>query len=326
VRRAAELRGLGPTPGVFRLNGEPVSVLVLPVLPILATGGDDLPVHPAATAYIGDHGTATPYRAPGVSQAELYAWYLGAMPTAGWRRSGGREPEVQAWVRGQGYSGSSLTLELAILRFRAEQLSVERHWLPSIPADSIVSPPNGFTGRDCPADVCIRGVQPEDAAGWYREYLGYQGWVEAGSNTYIRRSPGEGGQAPGYRELRLELRPASGGTEVRLLHGPAWAPASGWPATPLEERSALCETTRGRPVEIAGRSVALSDGLCITLMQPARIRIQVAYGDSYVDVDPDSGRALRAATHRQERALFDQLEAVAGGRLPRGLSVPLPPF
>ncbi len=325
ARRAAELRGLGPTPGVFRLNGEPVEVLVLPVLPLLASGdADDLPVHPAATAYIGHDDRGTPYRAPGVAQAELYAWYREAMREAGWRQTGAREPDLQAWLRGQGYSGSSE--QLAVFRFGNGRFTVERDWMPSIPADSIVFPPNGSTGRDCPADVCVRGLAPAEVAAWYREYLGYQGWTEVGPNTYIRRSPNETGLAPGYRELRLELTPATGGTEVKLLRGPAWAPANGWPAPPPEERSPTCEATRGGVVEIAGRSVTLPESLCVTLVQPARIRIQVAYGDSYVDVDPNSGRALRAVTQRQERALFGELEAVAGGRLPRGLALPLPPF
>jgi hypothetical protein len=325
ARRAAELRGLGPTTGVFRLNGELVNVLVLPVLPLLATwGAEELPVHPAATAYIGNRDQATLYRAPGVAQSDLYAWYREAMPTAGWRQTGGREPEVQAWLRGQGARGSNE--QVAIFRFGAERLTVERHWISSIPADGVIFPPNAFTGRDCPTDVCLRGLAPAEAAAWYREYLGYQGWIEVGPNTYIRRSPNEIGTTAGYRELRLELRPAAGGTEVSLARGPAWAPATGWPVPPPEEHSPLCEATRGGTVEIAGRSIALPETLCVTLMQQARIRIQVAYGDSFVDIDPDSGRALRATTQRQERALFGHLETVAGGRLPRGIAFPLPPF
>jgi hypothetical protein len=72
--------------------------------------------------------------------------------------------------------------------------------------------------------------------------------------------------------------------------------------------------------------VQLHEALCAMLVQPARIRVQVAYGDSYVDVDPDTGRPLRASSDRQERPLFEYLEAVAGGPLPRGIPMPLPPF
>ncbi len=325
ARRAAELRGLGPTPRAFRLNGDAVEVLVLPVLPLLATGGaDDLPVHPAATAYIGNEDRVTPYRAPGVGQSALFAWHLEALSTAGWRRTGARESELQAWSRGQGSQGSSE--QIVILRFSAERYTAERHWISSIPVDGTIYPPNAFTGRDCPTDVCVRGLAPPEVAGWYGEYLGYQGWIDVGPNTYIRRSRGEAGRAPEYRELRLELRPREGGTEVNLLRSPATAPEIGWPTAPPEERDPLCEATKGGPVDIAGQSVRLHESLCVVLQQPARLRVQVAYGDSFVDVDPDTGRALRAVTQRQERALFGHLEAVAGGRLPRGPLIPAPPF
>jgi hypothetical protein len=309
ARGAVRRLGVGPA-GLFRWNGEVHQVTIIPVLPLLhlpwsnwPRGG--LPRHPAATAY---NVPGTPYRFAGVSQAEVAAWYQESMRARGWQLATAEDAARQVWVRERFFNDPIVEIHFESDHFSSQFVSVE---------DGIPRHPDGvLAGRSCESLDCqwVQRATPGEAAAWFRTYLGYLGWREEAPNVFRK----------GFEQVRLRYQAGEEGTTVRFERGQAMAPPEGWPAPPPEERLPLCEVTRGKEVEIAGQRIQLHESLCVTAKEPDRLRIQVAYGRSYVEVDPETGRQIGGSLAWEEANLFIHLEPIVGQRLPKAPPQPTP--
>src|SRR5207253_3090835 len=103
-------------------------------------------------------------------------------------------------------------------------------------------------------------------------------------------------------------------------------PPTGWPSPP-GERDPLCEATRGGEVDIAGTVSRLHESICVTLQESDRVRLQVAYGRTYVDLDPATGDWKGGQPYVPEQELFPYIESFTTLRFPRivpGVNYPPP--
>ena len=305
VREAVELAGVGPTT-LFCLDGAIQQVSLRPILPSLSAPGRNWPYgglarHSSATAYETGEYFVSLYRAPGVSQADLVAYYRTEMDVRGWRLAGETGNDRQVWVRPRLYEPAPIVE----MRFGAGQ--VEVRYISH--EGGIPRPPSGVLGA-CAGPMCqVVPATPEILTAWFREYLGYVGWAEIGPDLYQRE----------WTLLRLELSPESGGTAVRAGRSRASAPPPLPPGSlpySASRSTPLCERTRGGRVEIAGRTIALHESLCVTLRTPGLVRLQVAYGESYVDVDPATGRSAGAGSMSGDGAYAAHVEALAAAVQP----------
>ena len=279
AREAVGLAGVGPAT-LFCVDGAIQRVALRPILPSLSAPGRNWPYgglarHPAATAYETGEYWVYLYRAPGVPQTDLAAYYRTEMDARGWRLARETGNDRQVWVRPRLYEPAPIVE----MRFGAGQVEVR---YVSHGGGGIPWPPGGVLGT-CADPMCqVLPAAPDALTAWFREYLGYLGWAEVGPDRYQRE----------WTLLRLELSAESGGTVVRAVT----SPASSQPPLPpgslpysASRSTPLCEATRGGRVEIAGRTIALHESLCITIRTSDLVRIQVAYGESYMDVDPATG-------------------------------------
>lgn len=91
-----------------------------------------------------------------------------------------------------------------------------------------------------------------------------------------------------------------------------------WLASGSEER----RRRRPRPGSANIWAIQLHQSLCVTVQEPDRLRIQVAYGQLYVDVDPETGRQIGGSLVWDEANLFVHLEPVVGHSLPESTPAP----
>lgn len=195
----------GPS-GLFRIGAQVYRVGVRPVLPVLSLpsatwpeGG--LPRHPRAVAYSAP---GTPYRFAGVPQASVARWYRSAMAAKGWRLVKARGDELQVWLRAERPYFAIDPLIFYVFQptsFYVWPLHVQGD-VPPLPSRTI----DGCLAPECQAMV---DATVEEAAAWYREYLGYFGWREVGPDTYQKLRwwpPLRPGTPPPKGETRLRLR------------------------------------------------------------------------------------------------------------------------
>jgi hypothetical protein len=329
AREASRLVGVGPVRNVTR-SGRTQPVAVLPMLPLMHLPDPywppgPLPRHPDVIALNTPGWT---YRYLGVGQREVAAWYLEVMARRGWKLAKAFGDERQVW-----FPSSDRVDPIVELRFHDDRLIVNvvrvavgglgvhgtSFALPCHPGDSPGSScdAGGSTDRNSADRVWdVPNVSEREARAWYREFLGYLGWREAGADYYEKRP--------------IELRWEYGEGQV-IRRGPDWRgpvvtmrvqvsvpPPTGWPAPPPEMRDPLCEETRGKGVEIAGRVYQLHPALCVSARQPDRIRIQVAYGESYVELEPLTGGQRGASLSFYEVSLYQHFEPIIGMKLPPG--------
>jgi hypothetical protein len=309
ARDAVRLRPLvppGPMEDIFSVDGETRRISVVPVLPKLNLPRVYwppviIPVHPAATAY---NAPGEPFRFHGPASEQIASWYLKVMPTEGWRLVD-RLPGEQVWVRAE-YPHDPIV----------KLLFDSRHYRIGIVEAQNLVPRAPFAmsgGSGCSSRIgCWQAddVAPDHLEAWYREQLGYLGWREAGPNAYWRERPLSPYPAilpvdlarKEHESLRLAATTEGGRTTFGFESSPPVIPPGGWPAPEIEdERWPLCEATRGDEVRVAGVVYRLPESLCVTLREPNRLRVQVAYGSSFVELDPETGRPIS-----QMRMWFDQ--------------------
>jgi hypothetical protein len=301
------LRRRGPgwqTDPLFFVDGEVHAVTVVPVLPLLAHPSDwfgqpVLPRHPAATAFNLPH---YPYRFEGVSQADVARWHRATLPGQGWRLARDEGDSYQVWTR-----ASYPHEPIVVVRFTDSAYTQE---IVHIGAYRLPAPPNGRVGGDgCPdgalsSCVSVRRMSAEDLGAWLQEMLGYLGWYEESPGQFWRARPAPevGGVPPEqtsrwpnltprltHEGFRLEIQVAETGT-VAIAHDEIFPPTGGWSVPRDSDRWPLCDETRAGEIQIGERQVPLHEAICVTLWEPDRLRLQVAYGASYVDIDPTTGQ------------------------------------
>jgi hypothetical protein len=312
AREAVRRGGLGPYGG-FCVDGTAQTVWVRPVLPVLHLPDphwprSGLPRHPAATAYESAEHYVFSYRYPGASKTAVAAWYRGQMEAKGWRLARESGDDLQFWVRPR-LDESDPMVEL---RFGPAELEMRyvrtEGGVPHHPAGVL----GGCAGSSC---LLVRNTPPDAAAVWFREYLGYLGYTELEPHHYQH----------GRTLLRLEFRPESGGTAITMVRSIATSPppglAGGHPYVAARS-TPLCEATKGREVAMAGRTISLHSSLCVTVRDPDRLRIQVAYGDSYLDLEPATGRQIQSYGTSDDQWYTGHLQAIVVQFIP---GAPPPP-
>jgi hypothetical protein len=301
----------------FLVDGVIHEVIVRPVLPLLHLPSNERgrhipPRYPSATAFnLPGH----PYRFEGASQAAVVRWYRETMPTAGWRLVREEGESVQVWTWADYPHSPIVKLRFAERSFTLEIVNVYGEPLP-FPADG------GGGGIGCTTSSCISVSQtsPHALAAWMREHLAYLRWNEEPLGYFWRESSppvygppfdataGGPSLAPRleHEGFRLEVQASETGA-VAIAHRELVPPPGGWPPPRDGERWALCDETRGSEVEIGGEPVLLHEAICVTLWEPDRVRLQVAYGSSYVDLDPATGRYLGTWTAQADAGLYQHL-------------------
>lgn len=307
---------------LYWLDGTAHGVSVVPVLPLLHLPADGytLRIPPRHPATVGTNLPGYPYQYHGVSQGEVARWYRSEMAKAGWQMAHEEGESFQVWTWSE-----HPHYPLTTVRFGPDSLTMEvvqGDFLPHLPGATPTAgdcDPQARVGvpESLAASVnCYRApdLAPDEVARWMRQHLGYLGWHEDGPGRFWRAMPLPAVHGPfrppflgdtpqiEHEGLRLEVRPAdpapgwgpNPGTLV-VVWRELVVPDGGWPAPADEERWPLCDQTRGGEIEIAGQIVSLPRSLCVTLEEPTRMRIQVAYGASFVDVDPATGWTLTVA-------------------------------
>lgn len=331
------VRRLGfPGSGVFEISNLTYLVATVPSLPLLHLPSrawpPNLPRHPDIVGYWAKDRSAYYYE--GVTQSQAAAWYHQAMVERGWRLAKEVDSTRQVWLPSN-FSDVVIELlfgpdkmDIRILRTVTGSLGVfgNSFRLPCFnetwSGSSCGPSPSAY--QDQAVFVFPIGATPEqELVEWYAEFLGFFDWALTTPNTY----------RAGFVDLRLVVDeatlpygvPGEIKRRVTLTVTPTRVPESGWPApsNPLE-RDPLCDETRGASVEIAGKTYPLHQALCVTLREPGRVRIQVAYGRSFFDLDPLTGRMLDSRLMFQEAPLYLHAGPIVGLSLPRGFPAPPP--
>jgi hypothetical protein len=308
ARRALDLAGLDNH--LHWIDGDVYAIGIRPIVPILDRPWDEwpqdgLPRHPGATAYTSHLPQDTDYyRFLGVSKAEIADWYAAEMERRGWRRANDTESDAQVWVRKKYSNDPLLRIVFAADHFTVENFSGYEGAVPHHPSQ--------FQDHDCQGKcLFFRRVGLDETRAWYREYLGYAGWIEMEPDVFVGMLTGLSGSRS-YPELRMSYEQKANGTRVHLDRAEALVPAAGWPTPPAWVQDPLCEATRGIEVNLPTGVVALPQAVCVTVDQPARIRVQVAYGRSFVEFDRLTGRLQTAYGWPGEAPLFIHLSAISG--------------
>jgi hypothetical protein len=327
AREALRLRPLTP-PGamedVFTVDRQVRRITLEPVLPRLNRPRLHwppiaIPVHPAASAY---NAPGEPYRFAGITKEEIAAWYREVMPAEGWAAAHELRDGGQVWVRATYPHDPIVKLQFDFEHYRL--LVVEaQNLVPRAPTDM-------YGDDTCLGLGCWRvdEMTPQELEAWYREHLRYLGWREAEPNAYWRGRPLDPSYPPilpadlvrrEYEALRLMFTTEHGRTTIRTGMSVPVIPAGGWPQPEAEDdRWLLCDETRGGEVLVAGEVHRLHPSLCVTLSEPGRLRVQVAYGWSFVELDPETGERIAEAATWFEQPLRAHLTPF----LPR---LPFPP-
>lgn len=331
------VRRLGfPGTGVFELNNFSYLVATIPSLPLLHLPSRswplNLPRHPDIVGYWAKDRQAYYYE--GVTQSQAAVWYHQAMVERGWRLAKDVNSTRQVWLPSN-FSDVVIEflfgpekMDIRTIRTVTGSLGVfgNSFRLPCFnetwSGSSCGSSPSAY--QDQAVFVFPIGATPEqEVVEWYAEFLGFFDWALTAPNTY----------RAGFVDLRLVVDegtlpygvPGEIKRRVVLTVTPTRVPESGWPAPPNpSERDPLCDETRGASVEIAGKSYSLHQALCLTLRESGRVRIQVAYGRSFFDLDPLTGRMLDSRLMFQEATLYQHAGPIVGMSLPRGFSAPPP--
>ena len=121
-----------------------------------------------------------------------------------------------------------------------------------------------------------------------------------------------GPQARAEEELRLRYDPIESGIRVFFDWDEAIAPPQGWPTPPSWGQDPLCEATRGEEIDFLGAPVRLHESLCVTIDEPRRLRIQVAYGHSFAEFDRERSAPLIGQGWPGEVLLFPHIAELTG--------------
>jgi hypothetical protein len=330
------VRRLGfPGSGMFELNNFSHVVATVPSLPLLHLSSrswpSNLPRHPDIVGYWAKDRHAYYYE--GVTQAQAAAWYHQAMVERGWRLAKAVDSTRQVWLPSN-FSDVVLEflfgpdkMDIRIIRTATGSLGVIGGYSFRLPCfnetwsgSSCGPSPSAY--QDQAVFVFPIGATPEQGVvEWYAEFLGFFDWPLTAPNTY----------RAGFVDLSLVVDegplpygvPGEIKRRVTLTVTPKRVPESGWPApSNPSERDPLCDETRGTSVEIAGKTHPLHQALCVTLRESGRVRIQVAYGRSFFDLDPLTGRMLDIRLAQQEETLYLHAETIVGMSLPHGIPAP----
>ncbi len=233
------------------------------------------------------------------------------MPADGWRLASISPDAGQVWVR-VAYPHDPVVK----LRFEPDHyrlIVIESFYLvPRAPKGPFGNIGSGGGPRWWGA----HSMRPEELEAWYREHLGYLGWREAEVNAYWRERPLR--EYPPilhsdlvrkeYEALRFTFTIEEGRTIYRVDPQAQVVPPGGWPPPEAQdERWPLCDETRGGEVNVAGEAHRLHESLCVSLSEPGRLRIQVAYGSSFVELDPETGSRITESNAGFEELLAQHL-------------------